>query len=277
MGLVVGIDGHRWWDVRSCAGEPDRLFAPGKVPGRDHVFGILNGKRPAEVTWGFVEAVADVCSADSKAFAEMKDHARPLWDAFQAETRTEKPGGSSAEVIPLQARVISLQDRLIAERERLREAEAKSVALGKTYLGVIQYLHELLFNMSRAIEELVSKRDDLLARGLGHPSAPFRSATADLHEVRRQEADARAQQDRAERCMADAQALAAQARRKADEVIRNWTGCVSGTSAQGAARSTRRAVPCRRRRPERARSVSPWPGSRVSSTAGRKPSTAPGP
>ncbi|WP_406300087.1 hypothetical protein OG948_33545 [Embleya sp. NBC_00888] len=172
-------------------------FEGGRVPTRNAFYEHLAGR---DVTWEFVEAVADVCSDDYPTARRRLDEARVLWDALRQEPANSD---ETSEIVRLQRRVIEAQDEI----RRLGEALTSSEHTRDEMTRVVRFLRIVVAQMSLRMADLIREHDAILARGRSDDPDLGRLQRR-LHDTENSRAEAEEQRDHAEHARAEAQELA---------------------------------------------------------------------
>lgn len=149
-GVTVAVLHHRL--------TPDH-FGDGVVPARRKLYDLCAGRN---LTWEFVEAVADVCTPDDAPAQQRKlKRARELWDAARA-----RPTPVGQQRTPPARELLETKDQVIAayrQIERLRQAQADSEQARVRAEQLVTVLFTMLGQLFAKIGDLTQDRNQLLA------------------------------------------------------------------------------------------------------------------
>lgn len=198
-------------------------FPDGAVPAQRKLYDFCGGK---DLTWAFIEAVADVCTPDDAPAQRQKlERFRPLWEAAHANPTPvgQEARGAGRELLEAKDRVIAAYQQI----DRLRQAQADSDQARVRAEHLVTLLLSMLGQLFTKIGDLTRDRNRLLAE-LG-PDAAALTAVEDRlreakgHRASTQEALRRAEHERDEalRVADDARRVA---RRLQDELDRVRAG-----------------------------------------------------
>lgn len=172
---------------------PDRV-----VPAQRKLYDFCAGKN---LTWAFVEAVADVCTPDDAAAQHEKlKRVRHLWDAscMNPTPVGERPEASGRELEEAKDRVIAAYEQI----DRLRQAQADGEQARARAEHLVMMLLTMLGQLFAKIGDLTQDRNRLLAERSPDPVAlttvEDRLREAEGHREGTEEALRRAQQERDE-------------------------------------------------------------------------------
>ncbi|MCC3655747.1 NACHT domain-containing protein [Streptomyces sp. S07_1.15] len=207
-------------------------FPDSAVPAQRKLYDFCGGK---DLTWAFIEAVADVCTPDDEPAQRRKlERVRPLWEAAHANpTPVEQEArGASRELFEAKDRVIAAYQQI----DRLRQAQADSDQARVRAEHLVTLLLSMLGQLFTKIGDLTQDRNRLLAE-LGPDAAALTAVEDRLQEAKghrdsTQEALRRAEHERDEalRVADEARRVARRLQDELDRVRAGHNG-PNGTSA----------------------------------------------
>ncbi|MEW1914889.1 hypothetical protein AB0442_42155 [Kitasatospora sp. NPDC085895] len=180
----------------------DVHFRDGAVPKRTAAFRMLKG---GELTWDFVEAVADVCSGSLEQQQNWIAQAKKLWhEHLTAPTPVKDP--ASLEVVGLQRQLISAQEELLKMRElysatkdallaadgRVTMLTAMVAQLESQITMLKHHQLQLLIQRTRDAEAIGRASQQLVTAGQHHTTAAAQLSHAQSERTRALELASRA-------------------------------------------------------------------------------------
>ncbi|KUL23734.1 hypothetical protein ADL12_38840 [Streptomyces regalis] len=188
---------------------PDH-FPDSAVPAQRKLYDFCGGK---DLTWAFIEAVADVCTPDDAPAQRQKiERVRPLWEAAQANPTPvgQEARGTGRELIEAKDRVIAAYQQI----DRLRQAQADSDQARVRAEHLVTLLLSMLGQLFTKIGDLTQDRNRLLAE-LGPGAAALTAVEDRLREAKGHRASTQEALRRAEYERDEALRVADEARRVA--------------------------------------------------------------
>ncbi|MFG3590495.1 NACHT domain-containing protein [Streptomyces sp. NPDC047990] len=188
---------------------PDH-FPDSAVPAQRKLYDSCAGK---DLTWAFIEAVADACTPDDAPAQQQKlERVRPLWEAAGTNPTPvgQEARGAGRELLEAKDRVIAAYQQI----DRLRQAQADSEQARARAEHLVTLLLSMLGQLFTKIGDLTRGRNQLLAE-LGPDAAALTAVEGRLREAKGHRASTQEALRRAEHERDEALRVADEARRVA--------------------------------------------------------------